>query len=224
MKTGQLVLIISTVIVLLVAVLWYQSPKDSLDALSTSGLNLETARIDNQNTNTMNPLAESDISYDENVNVVLHTNYGDIEIELFLTDTPVTAGNFLTLAEKGFYNEVKFHRVIEGFMIQGGDPNSKGDDEMTYGTGGPGYQIPDEFAPGLSNTVGTLSMANAGPNTGGSQFFINTADNTFLDGKHAVFGQVVNGMDIVTEIEKVETGFRDIPTEPVVIQSIEINK
>jgi peptidylprolyl isomerase len=108
-------------------------------------------------------------------------------------------------------------------MIQGGDPLSKDDSmEARWGTGGPGYAIEDEFAPGLSNERGTLSMANSGPNTGGSQFFINTVNNTFLDGKHAVFGKVTEGMDVVDAISGVETLPGDRPVEPVVIEDIEV--
>jgi cyclophilin family peptidyl-prolyl cis-trans isomerase len=161
-------------------------------------------------------------TYDTNRTVVLKTNHGDITIELFLTKAPITAGNFLKLAEADFYNGVKFHRVIPGFMIQGGDPNTRNGNRNLYGTGGPGYTIPDEFILGLSNVTGTISMANAGPNTGGSQFFINTVDNTDLDGRHAVFGRVVEGMDVVRAIERVRVGERDIPVEPVIIQSVEV--
>lgn len=152
---------------------------------------------------------------------VLHTNHGPIELEL-LAEAPITAGNFLQLAEAGFYDGTLFHRVIVGFMIQGGDPLTKGDNPALFGTGGPGYTIPDEFAPGLSNTVGTLSMANAGPNTGGSQFFINTADNLFLDGRHAVFGRVTDGLEVVRAIEQTSTDNQDRPLEPVMIERIEI--
>lgn len=153
--------------------------------------------------------------------VVLKTNKGDIAVELLTGELPVTAGNFLKLAQEDFYDGVKFHRVIDGFMIQGGDPLTK-DDSMKarWGTGGPGYTIQDEFGPGYSNTPGTLSMANAGPNTGGSQFFINTANNGFLDGKHPVFGRVVSGMDVVTAISTTPTGPNDVPIDPVVIEDI----
>lgn len=159
----------------------------------------------------------------ENTVVVMKTNKGDVTIELFTKEAPVTAGNFLALAQKDFYDGVKFHRVIDGFMIQGGDPLSK-DDTMSarWGTGGPGYAIEDEFAPGLTNVRGTLSMANSGPNTGGSQFFINTVDNNFLDNKHAVFGRVTLGMDVVDAISKTQTGANDRPVEPVVITDIEV--
>jgi peptidylprolyl isomerase len=111
---------------------------------------------------------------------------------------PVTAGNFEMLVEKGYYNGVIFHRVIDGFMIQGGDPTGTG-------SGGPGYTIKDEFATNNRNNRGTISMANAGPNTGGSQFFINLANNNYLDKKHPVFGKVVAGMDVVDTIAKVQT-------------------
>ncbi len=161
--------------------------------------------------------------------VTLHTNKGDVAIELFMDRMPVTAGNFLKLAQEGYYNGIKFHRVIDGFMIQGGDPNSKGDDTSTYGTGGPGYAIKDEFVQGISNVRGSIAMANSGPNTGGSQFFINLKDNTFLDfdkepktSAHPVFGKVVSGMDIVDTIAKVQTGPRDIPVEPVIIETAEV--
>ncbi|MEX0909903.1 MAG: peptidylprolyl isomerase [Candidatus Paceibacterota bacterium] len=150
------------------------------------------------------------------------TNLGEITVELYMDSAPITAGNFLSLVEAGFYNNIKFHRVIPGFMIQGGDPNTKEDDETIYGTGGPGYSIQDEFSAELSNVEGTLSMANAGPNTGGSQFFINTADNTFLDGKHAVFGHVVSGLETVSKIESTQTKERDIPATPVVIEQITV--
>lgn len=147
--------------------------------------------------------------------VKLETNHGDIIIQLY-DDMPITAGNFKDLVEKGFYDGVIFHRVIPDFMIQGGDPTGTG-------SGGPGYQIKDEFVAGHSNVRGTLSMANAGPGTGGSQFFINLVDNSFLDydkqplsSKHPVFGEVVEGMDVVDEIVGVSTN-RERPIDDVVI-------
>ncbi|MBP9759737.1 MAG: peptidylprolyl isomerase [Candidatus Pacebacteria bacterium] len=160
----------------------------------------------------------------KNTTVVMKTNKGDITIELFTKDMPITAGNFLKLAQENFYDGVKFHRVIDGFMIQGGDPLTKDDTMMArWGTGGPGYSIKDEFVADLSNARGTLSMANSGPNTGGSQFFINTADNTFLNGKHPVFGRVVAGMEVVDAITKVRTaepGIKDRPIDPVIIEHL----
>jgi len=141
--------------------------------------------------------------------VLLKTNMGDIVIELD-KNMPITAGNFESLVKKGFYNGVIFHRVIPGFMIQGGDPTGTG-------MGGPGYKIKDEFTSGNANNRGTISMANSGPDTGGSQFFINLVDNNFLDGKHPVFGRVVSGMEIVDAIGKVKTSAGDRPVEDVVI-------
>jgi len=129
--------------------------------------------------------------------VRLETSRGNITIALD-PNLPVTAGNFETLVQKGYYNGVIFHRVIDGFMIQGGDPTGTG-------RGGPGYTIPDEFPDGNKNNRGTVAMANAGANTGGSQFFINLVDNNYLDTKHPVFGTVIEGMDVVDAIATVET-------------------
>jgi peptidylprolyl isomerase len=146
---------------------------------------------------------------------ILQTNKGKITVELFEKEMPVTAGNFRKLVEKGFYNGVIFHRIIPDFMIQGGDPTGTG-------MGGPGYSIKDEFTKNNRNDRGTLSMANAGPNTGGSQFFINLVNNNYLDRKHPVFGKVVSGMEVVDAIAKVKTNSQDRPLEDVVIEKAEI--
>lgn len=146
---------------------------------------------------------------------LLETNMGNIEIELFEKEMPVTAGNFRKLVEKGFYNGVIFHRVIKDFMIQGGDPTGSG-------MGGPGYSIKDEFGRNNRNDRGTISMANAGPNTGGSQFFINLVNNNYLDKKHPVFGKVVKGMDIVDKIGSTKTDGNDRPATKVVINKASI--
>ena len=146
--------------------------------------------------------------------VVLETNLGNIVIEL-APDMPITAGNFEKLVKTGFYNGVIFHRVIDGFMIQGGDPTG------TW-RGGPGYNIKDEFTKQNRNYRGTISMANAGPNTGGSQFFINLVDNNFLDTKHPVFGKVVQGMDVVDKIARVQTDAQDRPLQEVKILSAKV--
>lgn len=149
--------------------------------------------------------------------IKLETNHGDIVIKLY-GDMPITAGNFKNLVKKGTYDGVIFHRVIDDFMIQGGDPTGTGFGDPSIPT------IKDEFVPGHSNVRGTISMANAGPNSGSSQFFINLVDNVFLDydkppftSKHPVFGEVVDGMDVVDEIGKVATGPGDRPIENVVI-------
>ena len=150
------------------------------------------------------------------------TTQGTIKIEL-ASDMPITAGNFEKLAKEGFYDGTRFHRVIDSFMIQGGDPLSKDvTKKAMWGTGGPGYNIKDEFTASNVNSRGTISMANAGPNTGGSQFFINTVDNNFLDGKHPVFGKVIEGMDVVDKIGKVAKDGQDKPLEDVVINKVTI--
>lgn len=165
----------------------------------------------------------------ENPVVLFDTNYGEIKVELFLEQSPITAGNFKKLVEEGFYDGIKFHRIIPDFMIQGGDPLSKNDSlKARWGTGG-SEPIQDEFIKNLSNLRGTLSMANAGPNSGSSQFFINLADNTFLDfdkppmdSKHPVFGEVIEGMEIVDKIAQVQTNARDVPVDPVIIRKATI--
>ena len=151
---------------------------------------------------------------DEGAKVLLETSMGNITIQLY-SDMPITTGNFLSLVEKGFYDGVIFHRIIDGFMIQGGDPEGTG-------MGGPGYTIEDEFTDNNRNDRGTIAMANAGPNTGGSQFFINLVDNNFLDSKHPVFGKVVEGMDVVDAIGKAKTGAMDRPIKEIKIESAKV--
>ncbi|MDC7951438.1 peptidylprolyl isomerase [Methanomassiliicoccaceae archaeon COG_1] len=154
--------------------------------------------------------------------VILHTSMGDVVLEMH-EDMPVTTGNFVKLAKSGFYDGTVFHRVIDGFMVQGGDPEGTG-------RGGPGYTIEDEFGSGHSNRRGYVSMANTGrPHTGGSQFFINTVDNAYLDREdpstpyaHPVFGRVVEGMDVVDRISRVRTDANDRPVEDVVIVGTEV--
>lgn len=138
----------------------------------------------------------------EGTKAILITDKGEIELELYRDLAPLTTLNFLTLAKSGFYDGVSFHRVVPGFVIQGGDPLSKDPTTASRaGTGGPGYVIEDEFGQGLSHdSAGILSMANAGPDTGGSQFFITLGPATHLDGKHAIFGKVIAGMDVVNQI------------------------
>ena len=149
---------------------------------------------------------------DKMTRVKLETNHGDIVINLY-KDMPITAGNFENLVKKGTYDGVIFHRIIDGFMIQGGDPTGTGYGDPSI------PNIPDEFTHegGNLNNKYTISMANAGPNTGSSQFFINIADNNFLDGKHPTFGLVVEGQDVVDKIAKVQTGANDRPVEDIVI-------
>ena len=157
------------------------------------------------------------------MNVVLHTNKGEITIEFFEADAPNTVANFVKLARGGFYDGTKFHRVIQDFMIQGGDPLTKDDAAVArWGTGDPGYKFADELRDNNHNVIGTISMANSGPDTNGSQFFINTADNNFLDGKHTTFGRVVAGMEVVHAIGSAPTGPADRPLEAMVIESVSV--
>jgi len=142
--------------------------------------------------------------------VLVSTNKGDIVIELY-SDMPITAGNFKKLVQQSIYDGTIFHRVIDGFMIQGGDPTGTGCGDPSI------HSIPDEFTDHNRNDRGTVSMANAGPNTGSSQFFINLVDNNRLDPKHPVFGKVIEGIDGVDTIGKVETDENDRPREEVKI-------
>lgn len=147
---------------------------------------------------------------------VFDTSMGEFTIELYADKAPKTVENFVKLAKDGYYDGVIFHRVMDGFMIQGGDPTGTG-------MGGPGYTIDDEFHDDLKHdSAGILSMANAGPDTGGSQFFILLDATPWLDGKHSVFGKVVDGMEIVRQIGKVQVGEMDKPLQDVVINSIRI--
>jgi len=145
------------------------------------------------------------------------TNIGKFKIELYNEKAPLTVGNFIKLADKGFYNGLIFHRVIPNFMVQGGCPHGTG-------RGGPGYTIRDEFDPSLKHdSPGILSMANAGPNTGGSQFFITVKPTPWLDGHHSIFGKVIEGFEIVEKISKVDTDKNDKPLEDVKINNIKFS-
>jgi len=151
-----------------------------------------------------------------NRTVDFDTTRGRFSVELFEERAPRTTQNFVSQVERGFYDGLIFHRVIEDFMIQGGCPEGTG-------RGGPGHTIRDEFHPELRHdAAGILSMANAGPNTGGSQFFITLAATPWLDDRHAVFGRVVDGMEVVEEIGQVDTGKQDRPTTPVTMESVRI--
>ena len=151
-----------------------------------------------------------------NRNAIVETNKGNFKIELFEDKAPITTENFIKLANDGFYNGLIFHRVIQGFMIQGGCPEGTG-------RGGPGYSIKDEFHPDLKHECeGILSMANAGPNTGGSQFFITVAPTPHLDNHHSVFGKVIEGMDVVMEISKAQKDRNDKPLSEIKINKVDI--
>jgi peptidylprolyl isomerase len=229
-KQISFILVVSVILLGLIG--WWvdrnnQPPELLLDANENleGPLSPEVLETNNPDiTNTMNRIA------------VIKTNKGTVEIELFEDQMPITTGNFIKLAQEKFYDGVKFHRVIDGFMIQAGDPNTKTTNVGTYGQGGPGYTIQDEFVEGplLTNTRGTIAMANTGqPNSGGSQFFINTVDNTGLDfgndaqpqSNHPVFGRVIKGMDIIDQISKVQvTPGNNLPVEPIVMESVTITE
>ena len=154
--------------------------------------------------------------------VTLETSLGNIELTLYPEKAPKTVENFVKLAGSGFYENTKFHRVIKGFMIQGGDPYTKGEDTSVYGTGGPGYKFADE-PNDLPMVAGMIAMANSGRDTNGSQFFIITASSTpWLVGHHTVFGKVTAGMDVVTKIENTKTGVNDLPVTPVIVNKVDV--
>ncbi len=172
---------------------------------------------------TMSDVDNIVTSSDTIMTAIMQTNFGEIKLELFSSDAPKTVENFIKLAEDGFYDGTKFHRVIKGFMIQGGDPLTKDDSlKDRWGTGGPGYTFADEIHSNNHNIIGMISMANAGPDTNGSQFFINIDNNNFLDTKHTVFGKVIEGMDIIAKIEEVATLGPDRPIDDVIIESVKI--
>jgi len=178
--------------------------------------------IDSSATSSNRVIPGQEDLYQKYKEAIVKTNYGDITVEFYGDDSPITVNNFMNLASDGFYNNTRFHRVIEDFMIQGGDPNSKGKDVSSYGTGGPGYKFDDEFN-NHKLVRGSLAMANSGPNTNGSQFFIVTKEATpWLDGVHTNFGRVISGMKVVDKIESLETNESGLPAKDVIIKSIEL--
>jgi len=223
-----IITIAASALILALLIYWQSATGSNNAELNLSSEVEVTGPLTAEEQKVKNPITTNDM----NRTAIITTNMGVVELELFEDQMPITTGNFIKLAESGFYDQTKFHRVIEGFMVQGGDPNSKGGDESIYGTGGPEENVADEFVEGelLTNTRGTIAMANTGqPNSGGSQWFINLVDNTGLDfnkpplsSKHPVFGRVSKGMDIVDAIGQVETKARDIPATPIIIESIEI--
>lgn len=173
---------------------------------------------DTQNMQDENGQApEMEIDENAQYTAKLKTSMGTIEVALTAKDTPLTVNNFVVLAQRGFYDGTVFHRVIKDFMIQGGDPDGNG-------TGGPGYMFEDEFTPEEFDGPGVLAMANRGPDTNGSQFFITHAETPWLNGKHTIFGRVTKGMDVVDAIANVQVGAQDRPVKDVTIETIEIVK
>ena len=158
------------------------------------------------------------IDADASYTATIRTNLGNIEVKLFAAETPITVNNFVFLANQGFYDGVLFHRVIPGFMIQGGDPTGTG-------AGGPGYRFKDEFVSSLVfDRQGLLAMANAGPGTNGSQFFITVAPTPNLTGKHTIFGEVIAGQEVAVAASTVATGQGDRPVESVIIETVKITQ
>lgn len=192
------------IILALGAIFYFMTPKNSTDI-------------------TPSPSGDAPSEQNAGTTAIMSTSMGDITIELNATDAPNTVANFVKLANEGFYDGTKFHRVIPGFMVQGGDPLTKDDSAVArWGTGGPGYAFDDEIHANNRNSIGTISMANSGPNTNGSQFFLNVADNSFLDTKHTVFGKITDGLDVVNAIVNVPTEGADRPIEAITINSVTI--
>jgi len=192
---------------------------DNNQPASTSSSHLN---VDSSATSSDRTLPGQKDLYQQYKEAVIKTNYGDITVEFYGDDSPITVNNFMNLASTGFYDNTKFHRVIIDFMIQGGDPNSKGKDVSSYGTGGPGYKFNDEFN-NHKLIRGSLAMANSGPDTNGSQFFIVTKEATsWLDGKHTNFGRVISGMKVVDKIEGLDTNEAGLPAKDAIIKSIEL--
>ncbi len=203
-----------------------KSPETTTDNFysTTSPQNTMAQPTEQPKDNSSIPAVDLNLINKQTMNATMHTSMGDITIELN-PETPKTTENFIKLARAGFYDGTKFHRVIAGFMNQGGDPLTKDDSQMArWGTGGPGYQFADEIGSNNRNAVGTISMANSGVNTNGSQFFLNAGDNSFLDPKHTVFGKVTKGMDVLMAINGVKTTGApyDRPLTPVIIKGIDI--
>jgi peptidylprolyl isomerase len=222
---GLLFSIIGVIGLAVVIILVVTLKKDStpIDSSAMQPLETATTTIESPLSEPTTPAQNADTKKKIMNTVTLKTNMGTIVIKMDTENTPNTAKNFTDLASKGFYNGTRFHRVISGFMIQGGDPQSADIAKKSlWGTGGPGYQFADEIKPTNSNARGTISMANAGPNTNGSQFFINLVDNSFLNTKHTVFGTVTQGMDIVDKIAKTPVGPNDQPVSDVIIEKVTV--
>ncbi len=220
MKNIKLIVIISVAILILIGAFLYKGEKKQNNELNIDEITASTTetKIENTNKNTNNMENNKIENYKE---AILHTNMGDITFT-FATDKPNTTSNFIKLASSGFYNGVKFHRVIKGFMIQTGDPLSKDDSQKNaWGTGGPGYKFADELTGKETYNIGTVAMANSGPNTNGSQFFIMTS-NTQLPPAYTVFGKVSVGIETAMKIQDVATSAGDKPIESVVINYVEL--
>jgi cyclophilin family peptidyl-prolyl cis-trans isomerase len=197
--------------------------KDKAAESINNSVQQENARLNDTLNETDNSTNQNNMDYVKNfTGALIKTSLGDIQVKLNNDATPNTVNNFLKLASEKFYDGTKFHRVIKGFMIQGGDPLSKNNTQKSaWGTGGPGYKFADELTGKETYSQGTLAMANSGPNTNGSQFFIMTGTSVNLPPAYTVFGKVVSGIDVALKIENVKTSANDQPLEDVSITSIE---
>jgi cyclophilin family peptidyl-prolyl cis-trans isomerase len=201
-----------------------------LQPVSPAAEQADSSTPQNNNQSNQNQMSKATVTADPKLlaaydGAILHTNFGDIEVKFYNDKSPITVTNFLKLSQSGFYDGTKFHRVIPDFMIQGGDPNSKDDDWSNDGMGGPGYQFNDE--PNDQKIVyGSLAMANSGPNTNGSQFFIVTKTDgaSWLDGSYNNFGYVVKGMDVALKIVDLPRNSQDHPTTDAIIKSVTLVK
>ncbi len=220
----KIFLIILGIIVILGGGIWFWTTFNNTTPAPASSLQVASTTItQTQATSSTATTTNATTTVPSNITeAILHTSMGDITIQFYPDQAPITVANFIKLAESGFYNGTKFHRVIEGFMDQGGDPLTKNDaDEAQWGTGGPGYTIPDEITPSNNNVAGSIAMANTGqPNSGSSQFFINAVNNPSLNSAYTVFGQTIAGMSVVTAINNVPVDSQDRPLTPVVLESI----
>lgn len=222
MSTQNIIFLVIAVAII-VGLVWIGGTQKAPNAPVNETPESADSRLDAITTETKTEIKSETNTIKKMTTVTMTTNQGVITLELFGDLKPKTVENFTTLAKKGFYNGTRFHRVIKGFMIQGGDPLSKDiANQPRWGTGGPGYSFADELSTENKNVIGTISMANSGANTNGSQFFINTANNNFLDTKHTVFGKVIAGMDVVAKIENNKTGQNDRPIEDMIVEKIEV--
>ena len=198
-----------------------QASAQAQDGAITQGQASTTASVASATTATTSQTTNPNLKV--TMQATLKTNKGTIVIEFLPAQAPKAVANFVKLAQSGFYDGTKFHRVIKGFMDQGGDPLTKDDSQMArWGTGGPGYKFDDEISATNRNAAGMVAMANSGPNTNGSQFFINAVNNPSLNSGYTVFAKVISGMDVVTAINNVPTTAGDRPVDPVVLESVKV--
>lgn len=231
MKDLKTELVLAAAIILGISTVFYISREPKIEQIETPKTEIvkedSNVQIQSNSTNTNNNMTENNTNnaQSEIKNAKISTSMGEIEIELIKEKSPNTVDNFVKLAAAKFYDKVKFHRVIKGFMIQTGDPLSKDATKQAYwGTGGPGYKFADELSGKETYKQGTVAMANSGPNTNGSQFFIVTAVDSGLPPLYTVFGKVTKGMDVALKIENVKTDQYDRPVEDVSINSITLSQ